>query len=80
MKDPGGTIRRWLDYMQEFSFTVNHLAGKYNVNADLISCAKHMSEPIPSFAGTITQNTAYVYKLPWLSGYVHPAQEQYTPP
>ena len=80
MKDPGGTIRRWLDFIQEFSFTVNHRAGKNNVNADLISRAKHMNEPTLSDAGTTTQNTADVYKLPWLSGDVHPAHEQYTPP
>ena len=28
MKDPGGTIRRWLDFIQEFNFTVHHRAGK----------------------------------------------------
>ena len=39
-----------------------------------------MSEPTPLDAGTITQNTADVHKLPWLSGDVHPAHEQYTPP
>ena len=79
MKDPGGTIRRWLDFIQEFSFTVKHRAGKNNINADLISRAKHISEPTPLDAGTITQNTADVYTLPWLSGDVHPAQEQHTP-
>ena len=76
MKDLGGTIRLWLDFIQEFSFTVDHPAGKNNVNADLISRAKHMSELAPSDAGTITQNTADVYILPWLSGDVHPAHEQ----
>ena len=45
MKDPGGTIRRWLDCIQQFNFTVTHRAGKYNTNADLISRAKHMDEP-----------------------------------
>ena len=66
MKDPGGTIRRWLNFIQEFNFTVTHQAGKHNVNADLISHARHMSEPTPSEEGTITQNTADVYRLPWL--------------
>ena len=79
MKDLGGTIRRWLDFIQEFSFTVTHREGKYNVNANLISCAKHMSEPTPSDEGAITQNTADVYRLPWLSGDTHPAPEQNTP-
>ena len=27
MKDPGGTNRRWLNFIQEFSFTVTHQAG-----------------------------------------------------
>ena len=76
MKDPGGTIRRWLYFIQEFTFKVNHWAGKNNVNANLISRAKYMSEPTSSDAGTITQNTADVYILPWLSGDVHPAHEQ----
>ena len=53
MKDPGGTIWRWLDFIQELSFTVNHWAGKHNVFADLKSRAKHMIEPAPSI-GTIT--------------------------
>ena len=79
MKDPGGTIRRWLDFIQEFNFTVTHRAGKHNVNADLISRAQHMSEPTPSIEGTITQNNADVYELPWLSGDVQPSLEQYIP-
>ena len=36
------------------------------VNADLISRARHMSEPTPSIEGTITQNTDDVYTLPWV--------------
>ena len=39
-----------------------------------------MSEPTPSVEGTITQNTDDVYTLPWVSGDVHPAQEEYVPP
>ena len=48
MKDTGGTIRRWLDFIQQFDFTVTHRSGKYNTNADLISRATHLSEPPPS--------------------------------
>ena len=77
MKDPGGTIWRWLDFTQEFNFTVTHRAGKHNLNADLISNARHLSEPTKANKGTITQN---VYRLPWLSGDIHPAPEDYTPP
>ena len=50
------------------------------MNAVLISRARHMSEPTPSNEGTITQNTAYVYRLPWLSGVIHQDMEHYTPP
>ena len=28
MKDTGGTIRRWLDFIQQFNFTVVHREGK----------------------------------------------------
>ena len=38
----GGTVRRWLDYIQQFDFVVKHRAGKYNTNADIISRALHM--------------------------------------
>ncbi len=65
MKDPGGTVRRWLDYIQQFNFTVQHRAGKYNTNADLISRAKHMDEPSPSCIDSITQGKEEIYPLPW---------------
>jgi len=67
MKDTGGTIRRWLDFIQQFDFTVVHRAGKYNTNADLISRAKHMDEPNPSTEGSITQGKEDIYPLPWMS-------------
>ena len=70
MKDLGGTIQRWLDFIQEFNFTVTHQAGKHNINADLISRARHMSEPTPSNEDTITL----------LSCDIHPDPEHYTPP
>ena len=66
MKDLGGTIQRWLDFIQELYFTVTHQAGKHNINANLISCARHMSEHTQSNEGTVTQITADVYRLPWL--------------
>jgi len=65
MKDLGGTVRRWLDYIQQFKFTVTHCAGKYNTNADLISRAKHMDEPSPSCIDSITQGKEELYPLPW---------------
>ena len=65
MKDSGGTVRRWLDYIQ-FDFVVKHRAGKYNTNADIISSALHMSEPNPSCTDSITQGKEDIYPLPWL--------------
>ena len=65
MKDTGGTVRRWLDLIQEFDFTVTHWSGKNNINADLISHAKHMSEPSPSDIESITQGKEDIYPLPW---------------
>ena len=79
MKNPGGFIWRWLDFIQEFNLTVIHQAVKHNLNADLISPARHMSEPNPSNEGTITHNTADVYRLPWLSCEIHPDPEHFTP-
>ena len=49
------------------------------MNVDLISLAKHMREPTPSDESTITQNTADLYRLPWLSGDICQAPEHYTP-
>jgi len=47
MKDSGGTIRQWLDFIQQFNFKIMHCAGKTNINADLISRATHMDTPPP---------------------------------
>ena len=77
MKDPGGTVRRWLDYIQQFNFTVQHRAGKYNTNADLISRAKHMDEPSPSCIDSITQGKEELYPLPWNKVSISP---EYIPP
>ena len=65
MKDSGGTIRRWLDFIQQFDFTVMHRAGKTNINADLISRATHMDEPPPSDKDSITQGNQDMFPLPW---------------
>ena len=65
MKDTGGTIRRWLDFIQQFDFTVTHRSGKYNTNADLISRATHLSEPPPSDVDSITQGKGDIFPLPW---------------
>ena len=54
MRDTGGTIRCWLDFIQPFDFTVTHRSGKYNT-ADLISRATHLSVPPPSDVDSITQ-------------------------
>ena len=59
MKDSGGTIRRWLDFTQQFNFKVMHRAGKTNINADLISRATHMDKD------SITQGNQDMFPLPW---------------
>ena len=66
-------------YIQEFNSTVTHPGGKHNVYADLISHARHMRESTPSNEGTITQNTADVYRLPWLSGDITQYADHYIP-
>ena len=63
MKDSSGTIRQWLDFIQQFSFKVMHRAGKTNINADLISRAKHMDDP--SDKDSITQGNQDMFPLPW---------------
>ena len=65
MKDSGGTIRQWLDFIQQFNFKVMHQAGKTNINADLISRATHMDEPPPSEKDSITQGIQDMFPLPW---------------
>ena len=65
MKDTGGTIRHWLDFIQQFDFTVTHRSGKYNTNPDLISRATHLSEPPPSDVDSITQGKEDIFPLQW---------------
>ena len=64
MRDTGGTIRRWLDFIQQFDFRVTHRSGKY-ITADLISRATHLSEPPPSDVDSITQGKGDIFPLPW---------------
>ena len=65
MKYSGGTIRQWLDFIQQFNFKVMHPAGKTNINADLISRATHMDVPPPSDKDSITQGNQDMFPLPW---------------
>ena len=65
MKGTGGTIRRWIDFIQQFNFRVLHRAGKTNVNADLISRATHVDAPPPSDVDSITQGNQEIFPLPW---------------
>ena len=66
MKDSGGTIRRWLDFIQQFNFKVMHRACKTNIIADLISRATHMDDPPPpSKKDSITQGNQDMFPLPW---------------
>ena len=63
MRDPGGTVRRWLDYLQSYSFTVEHRAGKLLTNADSLSRSKHLLDPSPSEASAAA-NREEKFRLP----------------
>ena len=65
IKDSGGTVRRWFDYIQQFNFTVTHRAGKTNINKDLISRATQLDNPPPSDKDSITQGSQKMCPLPW---------------
>ena len=47
MKVTGGTIRRRLDFIQQFDITAAYRSGNKNINSDLISRAHHMDDPPP---------------------------------
>ena len=64
MQDPGGTVRRWLDYLQQYSFSVVHKPGKTHVNADSLSRSKHLPEATPSERSEAADR-AVKYPLPF---------------
>ncbi|HSG06259.1 MAG TPA: reverse transcriptase family protein, partial [Nitrospiria bacterium] len=77
MKDPGGTVRRWMEYLQKFSFSVVHRPGRELVNADSLSRATHLLPPTSSEASAAADR-AQVHRLPcgWeqfqgLEGQIH---------
>ena len=47
---------------------VTHRSGKYNINADLISRATHLSEPPPSDVDSITQGKEDHFSPPMEKG------------
>ena len=42
MQDPPSIVGRWLDYIAQFDFTLNHVAGKENIPADFLSRVKRV--------------------------------------
>ena len=48
MKDPGGTIRRWLTNFSYFQFTVEHRAGAQLCEADHLSRQLNLPAATPS--------------------------------
>ena len=48
MKDPGGTIRRWLTNFSYFQFAIEHRAGVQLVDADHLSRQLNLPSPTPS--------------------------------
>ena len=43
-KQPKGRVARWIAYLQQFDFTVEHKAGKEHKNADALSRIPHVDE------------------------------------
>jgi len=50
MKDPGGTIRRWLHNFSYYNFRIEHRAGTELVDADFISRQTNLPDPTASEA------------------------------
>ena len=43
-KSPGGRLARWIAYLQQFNFTVEHKPGKAHAKADCLSRIQHESD------------------------------------
>ena len=63
MKDPGGTIRRWLLNFSFFNFRIEHKPGKELVDADHISRQTNLPPATPS-ERMETQEFEPTYPLP----------------
>ena len=48
VKDPGGTICRWLTNFSHYEFRIEHLAGTVLVDTDHISCELNLPDLTPS--------------------------------
>ena len=83
MKDPGGTIRRWLTNFSYFQFTVEHRAGAQLCDADHLSRQPNLPAATPSEAEQ-TKEYEPTYPLPHpLSQFQHlidPTAEAVTQP
>ena len=62
-KDPGGTRRRWLEFLSRFEIQVFHVAGKLLTNADCLSRRVDLPPPTPSDVMN-TKERETVYELP----------------
>ena len=63
MKDPGGTVRRWMEYLHRFLFKVVHCPGKELINADSLFWSTHLLPPIP-YEASAAADRAEVHELP----------------
>ena len=57
LRDVGGRITRWSMFLQQFSFTVKHKAGRLNGNADGLSRTPSSATVAPQLAAAITETT-----------------------
>ena len=57
LRDVGGRITRWSMFLQQFSFTVTHKAGRLNANTDGLSRTPSSATVAPQLAAAITEAT-----------------------
>ena len=59
-RNPEGRLARWLEQLEEYSFTVKHRPGKYHINADALSC---LSAGSSAEISAITHNSNLLLSL-----------------
>ena len=63
MRDPGGTIRHWLQNFAFYNFRIEHRAGTELVDTDHISRQTNLPEATPSEA-EMTEEREQTFPLP----------------
>ena len=60
MKSPRGIIFQWLQKLESYDFTVDHVTGKSTGAADVLSRSTHLRDPTP---GEVAEAKEYVGRL-----------------